>query len=90
MAAITHRPERSLQLQPPIVDKSITLKIQFHIKIFVNLLVSWSRLKRWPTSWANVLPVELVERRPSCTTPTDALPHMVFKKAIPTVFCVRS
>ena len=59
-------------------------------KGFVNLPVSCCKLKRWPISWANVLPDELVEREASCTTPTEALPHIVFKNAIPTVLAVRS
>lgn len=60
------------------------------VNCVVVILVSCCKLKIWPNSCANVLPEEPVERPASCTTPTDALPHMVFRKAIPTVLALRS
>ena len=64
--------------------------LEFLYGVTVYLQVSWFMLRRWPISWAKVLPVASAETCLSWTTPTEAEPHIVLRYAIPTVFPLKS
>ena len=50
-----------------------------NVTAVLDLQVSCCMFRRWPISCASVLPVESTEECLSCTTPTEAEPHMVLR-----------